>query len=137
MGKNRVVLDTNVLISAFGWRGNPHAIMEEVISGDLELAISPDQIRELRRALDYPKFDFSGEQKERFLTLLLEIGILVEPAERITALKEDPDDNIILECAVAGNAGFVVTGDKRFLDIREFRGIRIVTPREFVGLFLT
>jgi putative PIN family toxin of toxin-antitoxin system len=63
LGKRKVTLDTNILISALGWKGNPHKILQKVIDGEIELFISYDQFDELSRVLDYPKFDFTDEQK--------------------------------------------------------------------------
>jgi len=63
LGTRKVTLDTNILISALGWKGNHHQILQKVIDGEIELFISYDQFDELSRVLDYPKFDFTDEQK--------------------------------------------------------------------------
>ena len=65
MGKRaKVTLDTNILVSAFGWtKGNPHRIMQLVIEGEIELFISHEQFGELSRVLNYPKFNFTEIQK--------------------------------------------------------------------------
>jgi uncharacterized protein len=64
VGKRKVTLDTNILISALSWKGNPHKILQKVIDGEIELFISYDQFDELSRVLDYPKFDFTDEQRQ-------------------------------------------------------------------------
>lgn len=132
MVKKRVVLDTNVLVSAFGWEGIPHKIFESAVEGELELIVSYDQLSELRRVLEYPKFGFTENQRQRFIMIVLEVATIAEPMEKIDIVKDDPDDNIILECAVAGNAHYIVTGDRHLLGLKEFRGIRILNPREFI-----
>jgi len=53
----KVTLDTNILISALGWRGNPHRILQKVINKEIELFVSHEQFEELARVLDYPKFE--------------------------------------------------------------------------------
>ena len=134
MGKKKIVLDTNVLVSAFGWKGNPRNIFRRAVLGELELFVSYDQLAELKRTIEYPRLRFTNEQKQIFLRLILEVANMVKPTRTLDIIKDDPDDNIILECAVTGKADFIVTGDKHLLNLREFAGIRIVTPREFIEL---
>ena len=69
MGKRtKVTLDTNVLISALGWKGNPHRILQKAIDGEIELFLSNEQFEEFARVLDYPKFDLTDDQKSRSWT---------------------------------------------------------------------
>lgn len=133
MGQTKLTLDTNGLISALGWKGNPHQIFLKCVNGELALITSPKQLEELQRVLDYPKFDFTLEQKERFLNLILEIAIIVETHDIVKAVKEDPDDNVILETALVGNAKYIVTGDSHLLQLKEYAGIKIVTPNDFLN----
>ncbi|MEK6887722.1 MAG: putative toxin-antitoxin system toxin component, PIN family [Candidatus Aenigmatarchaeota archaeon] len=132
MGKTKVVLDTNILISALGWKGKPNEVFGRVVSGEIELVTSDEQFNELVEVLDYPKFQFTDIQKDRFKSLILEMATFVKPAEKIDAIKNDPDDNMILEAATAGNVVYVVSGDPDLLELKEFRGIKIVTAREFL-----
>ena len=132
MGKTKATLDTNILISALGWNGNPRQIFEKIIEGEVELVISEEQFDELSEALNYPKFEFREEQKDRFKALILEIATFVKPIEKISEVKEDPDDNMILETAVAGDAEYIISGDADLLKLKEFRGIKILTAKEFL-----
>lgn len=132
MGKTKVTLDTNILISALGWKGKPNEVFNRVVSGELELVISDEQFNELAEVLDYPKFQFTGEQKDRFKSLILEVATFVKPTEKIDAIKNDPDDNTVLEAAVAGNADYIVSGDPDLLELKKFRKIKIVTAKEFL-----
>ena len=134
MGKKKAVLDTNILISALGWKGNPNQVFDRIVKREVELVISDKQFNELSEALDYPKFQFTEEQKDRFESLILEIATFVKPLEKIDVIKNDPDDNMHLEAAVAGNVKYIVTGDPDLLDLNEFRGIKILTPKEFLEL---
>lgn len=72
MGKTKAALDTNILISALGWKGKPKQVFEKVISGRVELVISDDQFSELSKVLDYPRLQFTDEQKDRFKSLILD-----------------------------------------------------------------
>ena len=134
MGKTKVTLDTNILISALGWNGNPNQVFSRVISGEVDFIISDEQFTELAETLEYPKFQFTEEQKDRFKSLILEIATFVKPVEKIDAVKNDPDDNIVLEAAVAGKVNYIVTGDPDLLELKEFRGIKIVKAKEFLDL---
>ena len=71
MGKTKVILDTNILISALGWKGNPRKIFNKVIQGEIEFVSSDEQFVELSKTLNYPKFGFTEEQKDRFKSLIL------------------------------------------------------------------
>lgn len=135
MGKKRVVLDTNILISALGWKGNPRNIFNKAIDGEFELVLSHKQLSELLRVLSYPKFKFSSEQKDRFLSILLGIVMLVKTKHSINVIKEDPDDNVILEPANEMKIDYIISGDGHLLKLKEFKGTRIVTPKQFLDLF--
>src|SRR3989338_1790851 len=115
MGKKKVVLDTNILISALGWRGKPREIFNKAIDREFELIISEKQIEELKEVMDYPKFVFSEDQKLRFLKIIMEIAIVIEIQNKIRIIKEDPDDDLILESAIESNADFIVSGDQHLL----------------------
>ena len=134
MGKTKATLDTNILISALGWLGNPHKILEKVINKEIELIISDKQFEELSNTLDYPHLDFTQEQKDKIKSIITELATFVNPQETLNIIKSDPDDNAILECALAGNAEYIVSGDPHLLDLKEFRGIKIITASQFLEL---
>ena len=131
MGKTKVILDTNILISSLGWNGKPRAIFQKCMDGKVELVISPPQIEEMRRVMDYPKFKFTAEQKETFIAIILEIATMVEITGKVKIIKEDPDDDIIVESAVVGNVDYIISGDPHLLKLKQFVGIKIVTAHEF------
>ena len=131
----RVVLDANVLISAvISSKGSPATILSYWREDKLELILSEAILQEVDRVMHYPRiqerYRLSEELIEQFLLLLREGGILVEPEEEVEA---DASDNRYLECALAGHSTYVVSGDRHLLDLREYRGIQILAPREFVA----
>ncbi len=83
--------------------------------------------------MDYPKFKFKEKEKEQFLEVLLANSVLVEPKENINIIKEDPDDNKFLECAVEACADYIISGDAHLLKLQQFRGIEILSPKEFLS----
>ena len=134
MGKTKVLLDTNILISALGWSGKPKVIFEKCLHGELVLVTSPNQIDELKRVMDYPKFNFSEEQKATFISIILEIATMVEITGKVNVVVDDPDDNAILETAIVGNVQYLVSGDPHLLKLKEFAKVKIVTASEFLGI---
>ena len=122
-----VVFDTNVLVSAVGWRGPEHELYERCRAGELRLAISPELLAELERVLRYPKFGFAEEEIEGFVSNLLGHAMTVSPSRTVVVVEEDPDDDRIIECALAAGARWIVSGDKHLLGLEEYEGIRIVS----------
>ncbi|PTD93813.1 putative toxin-antitoxin system toxin component, PIN family [archaeon SCG-AAA382B04] len=132
MGKVRVVLDSNVLISALGWDGKPKDCFDLMLNDEIISFISPDLLEEFSKVMDYPKFGFTKEEKEKFLEIFLEKALIVKPENQIEVLKEDKSDNRVLECALDAKVDFIVSGDSHLLDLEEFRGIEILNVSQFL-----
>lgn len=133
----KVVFDTNIYISALHFQGSiPRKILELVDAGNFQLFISKQIIAELRGVLRV-KFKYELSKLDLMEELILSISQVVEPRIKIKFIKEDPDDDRILECAVEGKADFIVTGDRHLLQIEEFRGIKITSARVFIEEYLT
>ena len=132
MEKKKVLLDTNILISALGWSGKPKYIFLKCIAGELKLVTSSEQMDELRQVLGYPKFSFSEEQKEAFISIILEIAAMIEITGKVKVIKDDPEDDIILETALVGQADYIISGDPHLLKLKEFAKIKIVTAKDFL-----
>ena len=127
----RVVFDTNVLISALMIGGRAAEAVERVIAGRDQLICSRPLLDELLSVLA-KKFGRDGEQLSRVALFLAEIAELVTPSQEITLLADGPD-NRVLECAVAGRADTIVTGDRAMLEQQSFQGIAIVTLRDYLA----
>jgi putative PIN family toxin of toxin-antitoxin system len=128
----RIVLDTNVLISALMFGGNPRKILEKVIRGDIELYLSEAIISELGEVLKRPKFGLPISIVNQIISELSSISESVRPSKRINKVKVDPTDNRILECAIEEKAEYIVSWDNHLLDLKEFRSIKIVSPQHFI-----
>ena len=89
----------------------------------------------MARVLDYPKFNFSEEEKSRFKALISAAATFVKPTTRLDIIKEDPSDNMILECALVSNADFIISGDEHLLGLANFRGAKIVSAGFFMKEF--
>lgn len=128
----KVVCDTNVLISGILFGGHPRRILREGIRGRLDIVISPDILEEFHDVLVRPKFGFTADQVDGIIQQFRESFFLVRPGVSVQVVKRDPDDDRILEAALAAEAPVIVSGDADLLDLKSWRGIRIYTPAEFV-----
>ena len=133
----RVVLDTNVLVSAaISSRGSPGKILDLWKKDRFELVISPPILEELERIIHYPriqqKYKIPEEHIERFLDLIGSQGISVNPSIEINVITRDPSDNRFLECAKEGGASYLITGDEHLLELKEYQGIVILPPAGFL-----
>jgi putative PIN family toxin of toxin-antitoxin system len=127
----RVVFDTNIFISALTFPGgSADAAMMRIINGDAALVISREIIDEVLTVLAR-KFSKDAEALSRVAVNLAGLGELVHPTGRLKVL-EDEADNRILECAVAGDAALIVTGDKAMLMLKKYRNIKIMSLSEFL-----
>lgn len=126
----RVVLDSNVLISALHFGGKPEELLLLANEGSIELFLSAFILEETARNLK-EKLGWEERAIRDALTIIKAVATLVQPKMRLQIISQDDADNRVLECAVEARADFLVTGDKRhLLPLRKYRGIRILTPRD-------
>lgn len=127
---NRVVLDTNIIVSAIEFGGICETIYDMVLRDKIKAVTSFALLEELRRTL-INKFGHSPEQTDLMISYIRNHLILVRPVEVIDVLR-DKDDNRVLEAAMAGGCSFIVTGDKNLLALGQYQSVKIVTPRQFL-----
>ena len=135
----RVVLDVNVLVSAvISKRGSPGKILDFWEKGSFDLLISLPILKELERVIHYPKiqqkYQLPEELIERVLALIPSQSITVTPNENIKVVEKDPTDNRYLECAIAGSAAYIVSGDRHLLGLKEYQGVIVLPPAGFLAL---
>lgn len=135
MSTPRIVLDSNVVISAFLFGGVPARLLELTLNGSIECFTSLPILDEIRNVLLRPKFGLSSEQALTLVEELHDLCQVVSPEERVLTVVDDPDDNIILECALAADADFIVSGDYHLLYLRHWRNIHILSPSDFLKTF--
>ncbi|MBW2990247.1 putative toxin-antitoxin system toxin component, PIN family [Candidatus Woesearchaeota archaeon] len=131
MGKKKIVADTNIMISALGWKGKPRELFKRILNKEFELITSQKQIEELHRVMNYTKFKFSEEQKIRFISLLFEIAQVIEVPDKLKVIKEDSKDNFLLETAVLSGAEYIISGDEHLLKLKKYLGTKITTIAQF------
>lgn len=127
----RVCFDTNIFISAFLFAGKPAHIFDLAVDGEINLITSPLVLAEVAKVLQ-TKFSWEPKDIKNQLKIISDVALLVIPKRKISMLNYDPD-NRILEAALEGKVDYLVTGDKKhLLQLGEFRGVKIVTPAEFL-----
>ena len=127
----KVVLDTNVFISGIFWKGASNKVIINWKEGKFILVTSLRTISEIIKVLKDFKIKLSDYMIKEWIDLIIKNSIIVEPREKINIVKDDPKDNIFIETAVAGNVDYIVSQDNHLLKLKEFRGIKIITPEEF------
>jgi putative PIN family toxin of toxin-antitoxin system len=127
----RVVADTNVLISAFLFGGLPRIFLDRGLAGTFSLVTSGALLDELDEKLS-GKFAVPENKAFAFLSQLKSKAAVVNPSFVLNAVLEDPDDNRVLECAVAGRAEYIVSGDRHLLWLYAYEGIAILPVRQFM-----
>jgi len=134
MTRPRVVLDTNVILSAILCGGNPGEYFAMASAGVIELCTSPFILEELSRVLKR-KFRWPPSEIEEMIKWFRSFSTMVQPKSSIKAIKRKDSDNRILECALEAKAHFLVTGDKRdLLPLKEFHDVRIISPIEGLAI---
>ena len=130
----RIVADTNVYVSAIVFGGTCEAILALARAGVVDLAISPPILRELRSVLR-DTFAWPDTRVREAIAEIAGLTSLVRPTIRVSGIVPHAPDHRLLECAVAALAAFFVTGNtKHFHSLKIFRGVQIVTPRQFLDL---
>ncbi|PIN91204.1 putative toxin-antitoxin system toxin component, PIN family [Candidatus Pacearchaeota archaeon CG10_big_fil_rev_8_21_14_0_10_32_14] len=131
----RVILDTNVFISGIFWEGNYCSqIIDLWMKGKFELVVSKDTLDELVKTLKSFKIPLKIDLIEDWRKLLIENSICIETSHKLNVIKEDPDDDKFLETAIEGKAEIIVSQDNHLLRLKEFQGIKIITPKEFLDV---
>ncbi len=132
----QVVIDTNVLISALLWKGKLVSLYHLINQGKIILCFSKTTLDELITVIHYPHI-ITKARKEKInlkevVKTLISNSILVHPREIPKVIEKDPFDNNFLAAALSSGAYFIISGDKHLLKIKEFKGIPIIAPKEFL-----
>jgi putative PIN family toxin of toxin-antitoxin system len=131
----KIVIDANIFVSASIWGGIPNAVIERVDDKLDILFITDEIVAEIERVLRKPKLHRSEERISYTIEHIKKIGQKIIPSQKITAGgSRDKTDNKYLECAVACNADYIISGDIHLLELKRCGGARIVTAREYLEI---
>jgi len=128
----RIVLDTNVLVSAFVFPGGaPETVYRLAVEERLELITSRPLLAEFGRVLS-EKFDAPRAATEA-VAQIASIATVVDPTQEVAVIADDPEDNRVLEAALESRAEVTVSGDRHLLRLKSWQGVRIVSPADFLA----
>lgn len=135
----RVVVDTNVLVSALlSPSGAPAKVLRHWEAEAFESVVSEEILAEYARVLSYPRIagrlKLTSESADELVATLRRFAILVEPARSLHVIADDPDDDKLLACALAGGAEYIVSGDEHLLSLGEYQGVQVLPPAAFLKL---
>lgn len=136
--KIRVVFDTNVYVAAALRPGGPSDIWLDIAAkpgSQFELFVSEPILAEVSEKLLSEKFGYPEPDVADFVRRVRQSAKLVDPDERLSIIEDDPDDDMVLECAVEAKAHLIVSADHHLLDLHEFRGIGVCHPRDLKNIF--
>ncbi len=138
---HRVVIDTNVLVSGIiQKKGFPYKVVKSWEDDDLVLLTSEPLINEVSKVLHYEKirvrYSLKDEEIKQALLNLMRYSIFVNDPPKLNVIREDTSDNIIFAAAIEDKADYIISGDSHLLNLGSYKGIRILTPKEFCGIVL-
>jgi putative PIN family toxin of toxin-antitoxin system len=125
----KIVLDANIFISSFFWGGNPRLVLERVITGKDELYATKEILDEIESVMGRPKFHVNKEEVDYFINSIEEITNRIVPKRQINNASRDKADNKYIECAIAANVDYIISGDMHLLELKEYKNVKIVTAK--------
>lgn len=131
----RIVFDTNIYISAAISSKFSEDLIELAAKTDLVTLLTSEEILDELREKLTSKFEYSDTIVDIFINRIRKIAELVEITRKVGVVTRDPDDNKILECAIAGNADLIVSSDQDLIKLKSFRGIGIIHPKTLSWTF--
>ncbi len=130
--KPRIVLDTNVFISILK-KGRLRKILDLWLEDKFVLIVSETILREVVEVVRRPKFNFHSSEIEMLASLILEKALIINP-HHLLKVCSDPKDNKFIECAAAGKADYIVSGDSDLLILEKYHKIEIISPANFIQI---
>lgn len=127
----RIVLDTNVLISGIFWNGTPSKILDLWVHDKFQLLTTQPILEEYNNTLNRVSKGKKENLVNSWMMFIVENGIVVNIRKKFK-LSADPDDDKFIDCAVSGNADFIISGDAHLLDLKSVLNVKIIKPNGFI-----
>jgi putative PIN family toxin of toxin-antitoxin system len=128
----RVVFDTNAMISGLLWKGKPYHCLLLARARVIQSVYCSSMLAELTEKLR-TKFQYSENHIQAVAADICKYAERVEISGELKVVRADPDDDKFIECAITGNAEFIISSDRHLLGIGEYRSVKILTPDEFIS----
>lgn len=130
----KLVLDANIFISSFFWGGNPRIVLKRTIAKLDELFITKEILHEIEEVISRPKFHAGRNEIEYYIKSIEEISNKIIIRDKIKKGSRDKKDNKYIECGIASNADYLVSGDIHLLELKRYADIKIVTAKEYLDI---
>jgi putative PIN family toxin of toxin-antitoxin system len=130
----KIVLDANIFVSSFFWGGKPRKIFDRVVGNVDELYVTEEILAEIADVIYRPKFLSEKSEKDFHMKNIKKIGRKVTPQKLTGKGSRDKTDNKYIECGIAGNVDYIISGDIHLLELKQYENIRIVTVREYLEI---
>ena len=131
----KVTVDTNFLISSTQWDYSvAHKLLKKFILSDAKIFITQDILDEKAEVLERD-FEYSKNEAKNIIEKILLFAKLIEPKQKVEVIKDDPDDNKVIECAIESSSDYIITYDWHLLKLKEYKGIKIMKPEGILRSF--
>ena len=131
----KVTVDTNFLISATQWDYSvAHKLLKKFILSGVIIFTTQDILDETVEVLERD-FEYSKKEAKNIIKTILLFARLIEPKQKVEIIKDDPDDNKVIECSIEYSSDYIVTYDRHLLKLKEYKRIKIVKPEEILKKF--
>lgn len=129
----RIVIDTNVLVSAIIDNGKPRQLVIKLLE-EHTVILSRQMLAELNDVITRDKFHFKSSQVNQFLSIIISNSRIVSDNPRFQVVSQDPDDDVVHNTAYSGKADYIITGDKHLLDLMKFKQTEIVNVTKMLEI---
>jgi putative PIN family toxin of toxin-antitoxin system len=130
----RVVIDTNIYISAIFWNGKPRGVIDLGRDGKITIFTSLDIENEIAGKLK-TTFKLAEEDVNQILLDFSTFTLPIRINKQLIVVQDDPDDNKFIECAVECRANYIISGDRHLLNLKEYEGIKLIKSSEFLKVY--
>ncbi|MEK6828020.1 MAG: putative toxin-antitoxin system toxin component, PIN family [Nanoarchaeota archaeon] len=130
----KVTVDTNFIISATQWDYSvAHKLLKKMILSDAEIFTTQDILNETAEVLERD-FGYNKVEVKNIIEKILLFSKLIETKQKVDVIKDDPDDNKVIGCAIESSSDYIITYDKHLLKLKEYKGIKIMKPEEILKI---
>ena len=130
----RIALDTNILVSGLLYPGKPRKLIDLAVRGKIEIVSSVEMIEELRDVLSRGKFGLDKEEQAKMVDFVVRLSHITILKSKFNVIKDDPDDDVIINTAYDGEAEYIVSGDRAVLKLKLFGKILVVKASDMLKL---
>ena len=131
----KLVLDSNIFISAFYWGGRPQKVLDRIVLGLDELYITNEILDEIAEVMARPNFKTELRTIDVFIKGIEKIGKKIFISGEIKGICRDKDDDAVIECGLLSSADYLITGDNDLLVLEKYQGIKILSANEYLRIF--